>query len=667
MLDARPGRTADEAAAEAGAALPDLRRRPARGRAALRRHLVRRAAGRSRRPTRPCAPSTSRCAPPSRTASGRSGDEPPRSSTAAATVAPRPTRRRQDLWRAAKGPVAVLRWCSSPVVLVALAAGGADTRPLDPRSPAPPAAGRVAELLRDQGVTRRPGGDDRPPCATPRAGDDAARRRPGPAGRRAGRDPASTPGPTWCVLSTVAPRALRARRRRASRRIPTSGHRAARCRRRAAAGAADAGADRVRRRRHRRSAARSAVLRRTTAGRRSCRGRSAAQLVTLLGIRFRLTNARLDDEGNAALALGLLGEHDRLVWYLPSPCDVPPQAQTSFYDLVPDGVWWGLAQLAIAVAAAGAVAGPPARPGGRRAAAGRGAGRRDGRGPGPALPAGRRAGPGRPRRCAQAVRARLVPRARPARGAPSRRPSSQRSPPAPARPAAEVGALLYGAAPADDASLVRLADASTTWRERYADRDVRGSVPDDRRRRDGAVRAAGGPPRPGQGRPRRPAAPCAPRSARPSSARTPPSPGWSSRCSAAATCCSRACPASRRRCSCARLAAALSLDTKRVQFTPDLMPGDVTGSLVYDARSSEFSFREGPVFTNLLLADEINRTPPKTQAALLEAMEERQVSVDGDGRGRCPTRSWSSPPRTRSSTRAPTRCPRPSSTGSCSS
>jgi MoxR-like ATPase len=77
------------------------------------------------------------------------------------------------------------------------------------------------------------------------------------------------------------------------------------------------------------------------------------------------------------------------------------------------------------------------------------------------------------------------------------------------------------------------------------------------------------------------------------------------------------------------LSAALSLDSKRVQFTPDLMPGDVTGSLVYDARSAEFSFREGPVFTNLLLADEINRTPPKTQAALLEAMEERQVTVDG--------------------------------------
>ena len=77
------------------------------------------------------------------------------------------------------------------------------------------------------------------------------------------------------------------------------------------------------------------------------------------------------------------------------------------------------------------------------------------------------------------------------------------------------------------------------------------------------------------------------------------------------------------------LAAAMSLQTRRVQYTPDLMPGDITGSLDYDARTARFEFHEGPVFTNLLLADEINRTPPKTQAALLEAMEERQVSVEG--------------------------------------
>ncbi|MEL7992576.1 MoxR family ATPase [Streptomyces albidoflavus] len=80
------------------------------------------------------------------------------------------------------------------------------------------------------------------------------------------------------------------------------------------------------------------------------------------------------------------------------------------------------------------------------------------------------------------------------------------------------------------------------------------------------------------------------------------------------------------------LAAAVELETKRVQFTPDLMPSDITGSLVLDARTSEFSFQPGPVFTNLLLADEINRTPPKTQASLLEAMEERQVTVDGTAR-----------------------------------
>lgn len=80
------------------------------------------------------------------------------------------------------------------------------------------------------------------------------------------------------------------------------------------------------------------------------------------------------------------------------------------------------------------------------------------------------------------------------------------------------------------------------------------------------------------------------------------------------------------------LAQTVGMEFKRVQFTPDLMPGDVTGSLVYDARTAAFSFRAGPIFTNLLLADEINRTPPKTQSALLEAMEDRQVTVDGDSK-----------------------------------
>ncbi|MDW5610159.1 AAA family ATPase [Mycobacterium sp. TJFP1] len=76
-------------------------------------------------------------------------------------------------------------------------------------------------------------------------------------------------------------------------------------------------------------------------------------------------------------------------------------------------------------------------------------------------------------------------------------------------------------------------------------------------------------------------------------------------------------------------AAALGLEFTRVQFTPDLLPADLLGSTIYDMQSGRFEFRRGPIFTNLLLGDEINRTPPKTQAALLEAMAEGQVSVDG--------------------------------------
>ncbi len=74
---------------------------------------------------------------------------------------------------------------------------------------------------------------------------------------------------------------------------------------------------------------------------------------------------------------------------------------------------------------------------------------------------------------------------------------------------------------------------------------------------------------------------------------------------------------------------ATALSVGRVQFTPDLMPADVTGSLLYDQSRRDFEFRPGPVFNNIVLADEINRAPPKTQAALLEAMQERQVTVDG--------------------------------------
>ena len=74
------------------------------------------------------------------------------------------------------------------------------------------------------------------------------------------------------------------------------------------------------------------------------------------------------------------------------------------------------------------------------------------------------------------------------------------------------------------------------------------------------------------------------------------------------------------------------MDFSRIQFTPDLMPSDVTGSAIFNQRSGDFEFRPGPIFTNLLLGDEINRAPPKTQAALLEAMQERQVTIEGDTR-----------------------------------
>jgi MoxR-like ATPase len=76
-------------------------------------------------------------------------------------------------------------------------------------------------------------------------------------------------------------------------------------------------------------------------------------------------------------------------------------------------------------------------------------------------------------------------------------------------------------------------------------------------------------------------------------------------------------------------AASLSLEFKRIQFTPDLMPGDVVGTNLFNFQSNAFTFAPGPIFTQFLLADEINRTPPKTQSALLEAMEERKVTIDG--------------------------------------
>src|SRR4030095_2293019 len=80
----------------------------------------------------------------------------------------------------------------------------------------------------------------------------------------------------------------------------------------------------------------------------------------------------------------------------------------------------------------------------------------------------------------------------------------------------------------------------------------------------------------------------------------------------------------------------INADFGRIQFTPDLMPSDITGTNIFNVATSSFTLRQGPIFTDILLADEINRTPPKTQAALLEAMEERQVTIDGEAHSLSP-------------------------------
>ncbi|MBA3355797.1 MAG: MoxR family ATPase [Pyrinomonadaceae bacterium] len=84
------------------------------------------------------------------------------------------------------------------------------------------------------------------------------------------------------------------------------------------------------------------------------------------------------------------------------------------------------------------------------------------------------------------------------------------------------------------------------------------------------------------------------------------------------------------------LSRVINADFGRIQFTPDLMPSDITGTNIFNIATSNFSLRQGPIFTDILLADEINRTPPKTQAALLEAMEERQVTIDGEAHSLSP-------------------------------
>ncbi len=110
----------------------------------------------------------------------------------------------------------------------------------------------------------------------------------------------------------------------------------------------------------------------------------------------------------------------------------------------------------------------------------------------------------------------------------------------------------------------------------------------------------------------------------------------------------------------------LSATFARIQFTPDLLPADLVGTMIYNQQAANFTVRKGPVFANVVLADEINRAPAKVQSALLEAMQERPGHHRGTPPSHCPRPSWCSPPRTPSSRRAPTRCPRPRWTASCS-
>ena len=165
---------------------------------------------------------------------------------------------------------------------------------------------------------------------------------------------------------------------------------------------------------------------------------------------------------------------------------------------------------------------------------------------------------------------------------------------------------------------------------------------------------------------RAPSSGCCTRSSGSSWARTTCSNGCSWRSSHAATSSSRACPGLAKTMAIKTLAETIGGDFKRIQFTPDLVPADLIGTRIYDQKTGEFNTSLGPVFTNLLLADEINRAPAKVQSALLEVMQERQVTIGRETPPGAQTRSSCWRPRTPSRPTARTRCRRRRSTGSCS-
>jgi len=358
-----------------------------------------------------------------------------------------------QVWRAVKGPLIVLVVVLLAGLVVALATGGPAGGQLDPRSPAPSGSRALAQILGDQGVQVDLVTTSAAMSATTGPDDTLLVVDPD---RLAAAQVAvvRATGADLVVVSTTAP----------DRYLPgvtaqpsDPGVRAPGCNLPAArrAGAADAGGiayvtDDARLQEPHLCYSRDgrpSLVQATVQG---------GSLVTLLGSSSPLTNSRLDDEGDAALTLGLLGANDRVVWYLPSATDVPPSAQKSFYDLVPDGVWWGLLQVGIAVLLLalwrarrlGAVVVEPLPVAVRAAETEEGRARLYRRN-------------GARGQAAESLRAGVRSRLGGALGLPRRVDPPDLVSAVAARSgwsSADVTALLYGAAPADDAALVQLAD-----------------------------------------------------------------------------------------------------------------------------------------------------------------------------------------------------------------
>ena len=357
-----------------------------------------------------------------------------------------------QVWQAVKGPLTVLVVVLLAGLVVALAAGGPAGGRLDPRSPAPSGSRALAQVLGDQGVqvervttsaamAATTGPDDTLLVVDPDLLADSQVE----AVRATGADlvvvGATTPGR---YLPGVSAEPAEPGVRAPGCDLPVAQR----------AGAVDAGGiayntDDTK--------LRAPKLCYASDGRPSLvQVRVDGNLVTLLGPSSPLTNSRLDDEGDAALALGLLGGHDRLVWYLPTAADVPPEAQKSFYELVPDGVWWGLLQLGVAVLLLalwrarrlGAVVVEPLPVAVRAAETEEGRARlyrrNHARG-----------------QASESLRAGVRSRLGRVLGLPRRADPQALVTAVAARSSwsgADITALLYGAAPADDAALVQLAD-----------------------------------------------------------------------------------------------------------------------------------------------------------------------------------------------------------------